>query len=75
MLRYAFTNNRWTDLNARGSSFTQDHAMVGSLTTVFDPQSVGDIFFHIAQRQVVVRTNDDLTGPDRSPDQSINKPV
>ena len=68
MLRYAFTNNReagdafntagWTDPSARGSSFTQDHAVVGSLTTVFDPQSVGDLRFQIADRRVVVRTND-----------------
>ena len=72
MLRYAFTNNReagdafntagWTDPSARGSSFTQDHAVVGSLTTVFDPQSVGDLRFQIADRRVVVRTNDDM-GP------------
>ncbi len=68
MLRYAFTNNReagdafntagWTDPSARGSSFTQDHAVVGSLTTVFDPQSVGDLRFQIADRRVAVRTND-----------------
>ncbi len=72
MLRYAFTNNReagdafntagWTDPSARGSSFTQDHALVGSLTTVFDPQSVGDLRFQIAGRRVVVRTND-ANGP------------
>jgi outer membrane receptor protein involved in Fe transport len=48
--------------SARGSSFTQDHAVVGSLTTVFNPQSVGDLRFQIADRRVVVRTNDDI-GP------------
>jgi hypothetical protein len=73
MLRYAFTNNRetgdafntagWTDPSARGSSFTQDQAVVGSLTTVFDPQSVGDLRFQIADRRVVIRTND-ANGPD-----------
>ena len=72
MLRYAFTNNReagdafniagWTDPSARGSSFTRDHAIIGSLTTVVDPQSVGDFRFQVADRQAVVRTND-ATGP------------
>jgi hypothetical protein len=72
MLRYAFTNNReagdafntagWTDRSARGSSFTEDHAVVGSLTTLFNPQSVGDLRFQIAGRRVVVRTND-ANGP------------
>jgi hypothetical protein len=42
MVRYAFTNNReagdafntagWTDPSARGSRFTQDHALIASLT-------------------------------------------
>jgi outer membrane receptor protein involved in Fe transport len=68
MLRYAFTNNReagdafntagWTDPSARGSGFTRDHAIVGSLTTVFDPQSVGDFRFQVADRQAVIRTHD-----------------
>ena len=68
MLRYAFTNNReagdafntagWTDPSARGSAFTRDHAVVGALTTVFNPESVGDLRFQIASRAVVVRTNE-----------------
>ena len=72
MLRYAFTNNReagdtfntagWTDPSARGSSFVRDHAVVGSLTTVFSPRSIGDFRFQIAERRVVLRTNDS-TGP------------
>ena len=72
MLRWAFTNNResgdafnnlgWTDPSARGSSFTDDQAVVGALTTVFDPQSVGDFRFQFADRRAVVRTND-ATGP------------
>jgi hypothetical protein len=72
MLRYAFTNNReagdafnttgWTDPSARGSSFVQDHALVGSLTTIFNPRSVGDFRFQFADRRVVLRTND-ATGP------------
>jgi hypothetical protein len=72
MLRWAFTNNReagdafnnlgWTDPSARGSSFTRDNAVVGALTTVFDPQSVGDFRFQFADRRAVVRTND-AAGP------------
>ena len=68
MLRYAFTNNReagdafntsgLTDPSARGSSFIQDNALVGALTSVFDPQSVGDLRFQIADRRAVLRTND-----------------
>jgi carboxypeptidase family protein/TonB-dependent receptor-like protein len=72
MLRYAFTNNReagdafntagWTDPSARGSSFVRDNAFVGSLTTVFNPRSIGDLRFQFADRRVVLRTND-ATGP------------
>jgi hypothetical protein len=72
MLRYAFTNNReagdafdtagWADPSARGSSFTRDSAVVGALTTVFDPNSVGDLRFQIADRNAVLRTNDAI-GP------------
>jgi hypothetical protein len=36
--------------------------VVGSLTTVFNPQSVGDLRLQIADRQAVLRTNDS-TGP------------
>jgi len=72
MLRYAFTNNReagdafqtsgWTDPSARGSSFTKDGAVVGALTTLFDPASVGDLRFQFADRRAVLRTND-AVGP------------
>jgi hypothetical protein len=72
MLRYAFTNNReagdafntsgWTDPSARGSSFIRDSAVVGALTTVFGPQSVGDLRFQIADRRAVLRMND-AVGP------------
>jgi len=68
MLRYAYTDNResgdafnttgWYDPSARGSSFTEDNALVGSLTTVFDAQSVGDLRFQVADRSAVLRTND-----------------
>jgi hypothetical protein len=68
MLRYAFANNReagdafntagWTDPSARGSSFIRDNALVGSLTSVFGPQSVGDLRIQFADRSAVLRTND-----------------
>jgi hypothetical protein len=68
MLRYAFTDNReagdafntagWTDPSARGSSFTRDNAVVGSLTSVFNAQAVGDLRFQLASRDAVLRTND-----------------
>jgi hypothetical protein len=68
MARYAYTNNRESgdafntggliDPSARGSSFTEDQSVVGSLTSVFTPQSVGDFRFQLATRRVVLRTND-----------------
>jgi hypothetical protein len=73
MLRYAFTNNReasggfntggLTDVSARGSSFTSDHALVGSLVSVFSPTTVGDLRFQLASRRVALRTNDQA-GPE-----------
>jgi hypothetical protein len=71
MLRYAFTDNResgdvyqaaWDDPSARGSSFIEDNALVGSLTSVFGPQSVGDLRFQFADRRAVMRSND-AAGP------------
>ena len=72
MLRYAFTDNResgdafntsgWTDASARGSSFTRDSAVVGSLTSVFGADAVGDFRFQFADRDAVLRTND-ASGP------------
>ena len=73
MLRYAFTNNQESsdafntgglaDASARGSSFTSDNALSGSLTTVFGSQGVGDLRFQVATRHAVLRTNDTL-GPE-----------
>jgi outer membrane receptor protein involved in Fe transport len=72
MLRYAFTSTRKAsdafnttgieDAGARGSSFTADHALVGSLVSVFGSGSVGDLRFQAATRRAVLRTND-ATGP------------
>jgi hypothetical protein len=73
MLRYAFTNNReagdafntggLVDTSARGSGFTSDNALSGSLTTVFGSKGVGDLRFEAATRHAVLRTNDSF-GPE-----------
>jgi len=73
MLRYAFTNNRESgdafntsgliDASARGSSFTSDNALSGSLTTVLGSEAVSDLRFQAATRYAVLRTNQPL-GPE-----------
>jgi hypothetical protein len=73
MLRYVFTNNKeagdafntsgLADASARGSSFTSDNALSGSLMTLFGSEAVGDLRFQIATRHAVLRTNDSL-GPE-----------
>ena len=67
-LRYALTNNRVAgnafnttaldDASARGSSFTADNVVAGSLVSVFGSGSVGDFRFEAATRHAVLRTND-----------------
>src|SRR5215467_5250336 len=83
MVRYALTNNResgdafatggQTDVSGRGSSFTEDHALVGSLVSQFGSKAVGDFRFQLATRRVALRTNDQA-GPDRpsGPEIEIN---
>ncbi len=73
MLRYVFTNNQESgdafnmgglaDASARGSSFTSDNALSGSVTTVFGSEAVGDLRFQAATRHAVLRPNDAL-GPE-----------
>jgi hypothetical protein len=73
MLRYAFTNNKESgdafntsglmDASARGSSFTSDNALVGSLTTVLGSSALSDLRFQAATRHAVLRTNQPL-GPE-----------
>ena len=58
MLRYVFTNNKesgdafntggLTDTSARGSSFTSDQELSGSLTTLYGSRGVGDLRFQFA---------------------------
>ncbi len=73
MLRYTFTNNKESgdafntsglfDASTRGSSFTSDNALSGSLTTVFGSEAVSDLRFQAATRHAVLRTNEAL-GPE-----------
>jgi outer membrane receptor for ferrienterochelin and colicin len=68
MLRYTFTNNKEAgdafntngliDASARGSSFTSDNALSGSLTTVLGSEAVSDLRFQVATRYAVLRTNE-----------------
>jgi hypothetical protein len=72
MLRYAFTNNRVAgdafnttslqDASTRGSSFTSDNDVAGSLVSVFGSGGVGDLRFQAATRHAVLGTND-TAGP------------
>ena len=73
MLRYTFTNNKESgdafntngliDASARGSGFTSDNALSGSLTTVLGSEAVSDLRFQVATRHVVLRTNEPF-GPE-----------
>lgn len=68
MLRYAFTNNReandafntggLSDFTARGSGFTRDQGLAGSLVSLLGADRVNDLRFQVADRRVVLRTAD-----------------
>jgi hypothetical protein len=51
------------DASARGSSFTSDNALSGSLTTVLGSEAVSDLRFQAATRHAVLRTNEPF-GPE-----------
>src|SRR5437879_4145247 len=73
MLRYTFTNNKESGdafntngligASARGSSFTSDNAVSGSLTTVLGSEAVSDLRFQAATLHAVLRTNEPF-GPE-----------
>lgn len=73
MLRYAFTNNKEAgdayntsgliDASTRGSSFTDDQGLVGSLVSLAGKSAVNDLRFQLATRRVTLRTNDQI-GPE-----------
>jgi outer membrane receptor protein involved in Fe transport len=67
MVRYAMTNNQESgsaynssglaDVTARGSSYTSDNTISGSLTTVFGSGAVGDLRLQAATRRAVLKPN------------------
>ncbi|MCU1297721.1 MAG: TonB-dependent receptor, partial [Acidobacteriaceae bacterium] len=73
MLRYVFTNNKEAgdafntsglfDTSARGSSFTSDNDLSGSLTTILSSEAISDLRFQAATRHAVLRTNE-AVGPE-----------
>ncbi len=73
MVRYAFTNNKEAgdafntnglmDASTRGSSFTSDNGLAGSLTTARGSSAVSDLRFQVATRHAVLRTNEPF-GPE-----------
>lgn len=77
MLRYALTNNREAsdafntagldDASTRGSSFTKDDGLAGSLVSLFSPTNLNDLRFQVAERRVTLQTNDQ-----RGPEIDIN---
>jgi len=72
MLRYAFTNTRnvndafntddLSDGAARGSSFTADNSLNGTLSSTFGPKTFNALNLEVAQRRVAERTVSQ-TGP------------
>ena len=66
MLRYAFTNSRnvndafntddLSDATARGSSFTADNSLNGTLSSTFGPRTFNALNLEVAQRRVAERT-------------------
>src|SRR5262249_40438007 len=73
MLRYAFTNNKESgeafntdalkDASVRGSDFTSDNALSGSVTTVLGSEAISDLRLQVATRHAVLRTNEPF-GPE-----------
>lgn len=67
-LRYAYTNGReasdafnidgLTDASARGSAFTKDQALSGSLVSVLTPEALNSFRFQVSTRRATLRTND-----------------
>ena len=66
MLRYAFTNSRngadafntdeLSDVSARGSAFTADNSLNGTLTSTLSSNLLNKVSFEVSQRRAVERT-------------------
>jgi outer membrane receptor protein involved in Fe transport len=71
--RYSFNNNReaggafnagaLNDASMRGSSFAEDHTLIGGLTSLLGQSTVNDAHFQASTRRVVLRSNQVL-GPE-----------
>ncbi len=71
MLRYAFTNSRnvndafntdeLSDRSARGSFFTSDNGLNGTLTSTFKNNFLNKLNFQISQRRAIERTSESST--------------
>ncbi|MEO6981607.1 MAG: TonB-dependent receptor, partial [Edaphobacter sp.] len=71
MLRYAFTNSRnvndafntdeLADRNARGSSFTSDNSLNGTLTSTLKSSFLNKLNFEVSQRRAIERTSESGT--------------
>jgi outer membrane receptor protein involved in Fe transport len=72
-LRYAYTNGRessdafnnggLTDPSARGSAFTKDQSLSGSLVSVLTPEALNNFGFQVSARRATLPTND-AVGPE-----------
>jgi outer membrane receptor protein involved in Fe transport len=71
-LRYAYANGResdafnrggLTDPSARGSAFTKDQPLSGSLVSVLTPKALNNFGFQVSARRATLRTND-AVGPE-----------
>lgn len=72
LLKYAFTNNRevgnafnnggLADPSARGSSFTEDQGLTGSLDSVLSSTAINSLGLQVSTRRSVMRTADQI-GP------------
>ncbi len=70
-VRYAFTNTRnvndafntddLTDLSARGSSFTADNSVNGTIQSTLTSMLLNSLSFELSQRRAVERTDDSTT--------------
>src|SRR5262249_16840007 len=70
--RYSFTNSRlredafntdeFSDVSARGSSYTKDHQLTGSDVFVMSPTAINELRFQISPRRVLSRATE-TNGP------------
>lgn len=54
----AFNNDSFSDQTARGSAYTKDYQLTGSIISVLSPHLVNDLRLQGSTRKVVTRSND-----------------